>query len=112
MSLADELAAIIADQAPEWSDMYLELLLPDEARLLMAPAQLERTAGRRDHFTFRISRATGYGAFPDLAKACLGKLDRAGIEGTLSLLRVVHAARNNITQGSSFWDDHAGATTS
>ena len=115
MSLQQQFNEIVADQAPEWSDMLLELILPDEsrldeARLIMAPVQLERTAGRREHFTFRISRQRGYGAHVPLAEDCLKRLDDAGLRGELSLSRVVHGARHNWTQGPGFWDDHAGGT--
>jgi hypothetical protein len=47
MSLAAEFRENVEDQSPDWSDMLFELRLQeelrfDEARLLMAPAQLQR----------------------------------------------------------------------
>jgi hypothetical protein len=110
MSLGAQFQQIVADQAPDWSDMYFALVLPDElrldeARLLMAPAQLERTPGRRDHFTFRVSHTRGYGCFADLAEACLGKVDTAGIGGKLELIRVLYAVDTNWTQGPTHWDE-------
>ena len=102
MSLAAEFHQAVEDQAPDWSDMLFELRLVneltfDKARLAMAPAQLQRKAGERDLFTFRISRAHGYGAHAPLVEACLAKLDDAGIRGELELMRVLHEVEHNWT---------------
>ena len=104
MPLATEFHQAVEDQAPDWSDMLFELRLHDElrfdeARLAMAPAQLQRRAGKRDLFTFRVSHERGYGAFTPLAEACLAKLDEAGITGDLELLQVLHDVDRNWTQG-------------
>lgn len=104
MSLAEEFQQAVADQAPDWSDMQFDLrlhdeLLFDQARLLMAPAQLARKAGERDLFTFRVSRVRGYGAHAPLAEACLAKLDAANIAADLELRRVLHEVDPNWTQG-------------
>lgn len=104
MSLAAELQQILDDQAPSWSDLLLQLRLPDElrldeARLAMAPTQLERTPGTRDLFTFRVSHQHGYGCHDALAVACLAKLDDRMIPGFLELTRVLHDVRPNMTQG-------------
>lgn len=106
MSLAAEFSQTVADQAPDWSDMLFELRLFDEirfdeARLAMAPAQLQRRAGERDLFTFRISRVRGYGAHAPLVESCLAKLDTIGIAGELELTRVLHDVEPNWTQGPS-----------
>lgn len=104
MSLAAEFHQAIEDQAPDWSDMLFELRLHeelrfDEARLAMAPAQMQRRAGERDLFTFRVSRVRGYGAHAPLVEACLAKLDAVGITGDLDLLQVLHEVEANWTQG-------------
>lgn len=104
MSLAAEFRTTVADQAPDWSDMLFELRLHeelrfDEARLAMAPAQLQRKAGERDLFTFRISRVRGYGAHAPLVEACLAKLDAIELTGELELVRVLHDVEPNWTQG-------------
>lgn len=104
MSLATEFHQLIDDQAPDWSDLLFELRLHtelrfDEARLLMAPAQLQRRAGERDLFTFRVSHTRGYGAHAPLAEACLAKLDSVGIDGELELRQVLHGVEPNWTQG-------------
>lgn len=104
MSLATEFRQAVEDQSPDWSDMLFELRLSpelrfDEARLIMAPAQLQRKAGERDLFTFRISRQRGYGAHAPLVEACLAKLDDVGIHGELELVRVLHEVELNWTQG-------------
>jgi hypothetical protein len=104
MSLAEQYSEILADLAPDWSDLSFELDLPDElrldeARLMMAPTQLERVPGSRSRFTFRVSRTRGYGCFSDLAEACLSKLDERRIHADLQLERVLHDVRPNYTQG-------------
>ena len=104
MSLAAQFHDDVADQSPDWSDMLFELLLHeelrfDEARLVMAPAQLQRKAGERSLFTFRISREHGYGAHAPLVESCLAKLDAVGITGELELMRVLHEVERNWTQG-------------
>lgn len=109
MTLAEEYRQIVDDQAPSWSDLLFELDLPDElrldeARLLMAPTQLERIPGMRHRFSFRVSHTRGYGCFSDLATACLAKLDDAGIDGDLSLERALHGVEPNLTQGPRIGD--------
>lgn len=104
MPLAAEFDEIVDDQADDWSDLYFELRLPnemrlDEARLLMAPAQLERIPGERDRFTFHVSHAHGYGAYGPLVRSCLAKLDTANLRGELTLTRSFHGLRRNYTQG-------------
>ena len=104
MSLAHEFQQTIDEQAPDWSDLLFELHLHDElkfdeARLSMAPAQLQRRAGERNIFTFRVSRVRGYGAHAPLVESCLAKLDRSQIDGELDLVQVLHAVDPNWTQG-------------
>lgn len=104
MSLAAEFHQLIDDQAPDWSDCSFELRLEDEltfdtVRLYMAPAQMERIRGTRDHFAFAVSRVSGYGAHAPLVEACLSKVDGANIDGELELVRVLHEVRHNMTQG-------------
>src|SRR6186997_427563 len=104
MSLAAEYRQAVEDQSPDWSDMLFELRLAneltfDEARLAMAPAQLQRKAGERDLLTFRISHTRGYGAYAPLVESCLAKLDAVGIHGELELIRVLHEVEPNWTQG-------------
>lgn len=104
MSLADAFHAAVADQADDWSDMLFELRLADElrsdeARLAMAPAQLQRTAGERTTYTFRVAHRRGYGAHAPLVEACLAKLDTLAIEANLELLEVLHDVQHNWTQG-------------
>jgi hypothetical protein len=107
MSLGNEYRELVDEQAPDWSDLRFELVLPDEARLdearlLMAPTQFERTPGTRTLFSFRVSRVRGYGCFDDLAESCLRKLDERLIGGRLTLDRVFHSVEPNMTQGPTF----------
>jgi hypothetical protein len=104
MPLATEFTQAIDDQSPDWSDMLFELRLHDElrfdeARLVMAPAQLQRRAGERDLFSFRVSRVRGYGAHAPLVRACLARLDEVAITGELELVQVLHEVDPNWTQG-------------
>jgi hypothetical protein len=107
MRLAEQFRQIVEDQAASWSDLAFELQLPDEARLdearlIMAPAQLERVPGTRTTFTFRVSNTRGYGAHVGLVESCLGKLDDRLIGGLLALDTVLHDVRPNLTQGPTF----------
>ena len=107
MRLAEQFRQMVDDQSPTWSDLAFELHLPDEARLdearlTMAPAQLERTPGTRTTFTFRVSNTRGYGAHAGLVEACLAKLDDRLVGGVLSLETVLHDVRPNLTQGPTF----------
>lgn len=104
MSLETEFRTIIEEQAPDWSDLYFELRLHreelfDSARLWMAPTQIERIAGKRDLFSFRVSHTQGYGCHAELAARCLRKLDVATMKGELTLKRSLHGVRRNLTQG-------------
>jgi hypothetical protein len=104
MSLAAEYHEILETLPPDWSDLYFELELPDEqrldeARLMMAQAQLERIPGYRTRFSFRVSNTRGYGCYAPLAESCLAKLDTRLIGGYLSLERVLTAVEPNMTQG-------------
>lgn len=104
MSLAQQYQEMVDDQAPDWSDLFFELELVDEirldeARLAMAPAQLERIPGSASRFTFHVSHTRGYGAHTDLTRSCLAKLDERMIGGHLTLERVMHGVHPNWTQG-------------
>lgn len=104
MLLETEFRTIIEEQAPDWSDLYFELRLHreelfDSARLWMAPTQIERIAGKRDLFSFRVSHTQGYGCHAELAARCLRKLDVATMKGELTLMRSLHGVRRNLTQG-------------
>jgi hypothetical protein len=86
-----------------WSDLlgFLEIgssaLLP-RAALLCAPVNPTR---ERDAvgFTFRCASRTGYGVSPEMARRCFERLDGEGIEGAVSVLRLVSDTDNVATQG-------------
>lgn len=107
MGLAEQYRQMVDEQAPDWSDLSFELVLPDrsrldEARLAMAPTQFERVPGTPDHFRFLVSRTRGYGCHDALAEACLRKLDERLMAGSIALLRVLHGVDRNYTQGPAF----------
>ena len=107
MRLAEQFHQIVADQAPDWSDLAFELVLPDEARLdearlTMAPAQLERTPGMRTTFTFRVSNTRGYGAHTGLVEKCLGPLRRSPHRRSADARARRPRCAPNLTQGPTF----------
>lgn len=107
MALAQEYREIVDEQAPDWSDLFFSLELLDEAqldeaRLAMAPAQLERVPGTANRFTFHVSQTRGYGCHAPLAQSCLAKLDQYGITATLLLEQAYHAVDANWTQGPTY----------
>ena len=84
--------AALAELPSGWSD-----LLP-RAALHCAPVNPTRD---RDAvaFTFRCASRDGYGVSPGMARRCFERLDAEGIEGEVSVLRVVSDTDNVATQG-------------
>jgi len=86
-----------------WSDLlcFLEIqssaLLP-RAALLCAPVNPTRDR-HAVGFTFRCASRTGYGVSPEMARRCFERLDDEGIEGGVTVLRVVSDTDNVATQG-------------
>lgn len=93
----------LAELPAGWSDLLclLELgsstLLP-RAALLCAPINPTRV---RDAvaFTFRCASRTGYGVSPEMARRCFERLDGEGIEGSVSVLRILSDTDDVATQG-------------
>ncbi|MCZ7587386.1 MAG: hypothetical protein M5U27_00690 [Gaiella sp.] len=101
--VAEMWEAALAELPSGWSDLLclLELgssaLLP-RAALLCAPLNPTRERGTVG-FTFRCASRTGYGVSPEMARRCFERLDEEGLEGTVSVLRVVSDTDNVATQG-------------
>lgn len=92
------------DELPSgWSDLLCSLelsssdLLP-RAALLCAPINPTREPDAVA-FAFRCASRAGYGVSPVMARRCFERLDAEGIEGGVSVLRVVADTDNVATQG-------------
>jgi len=102
-SLAVAWEAELAALPPDWSDLYCEIKLTstdylERAALLMAPLNPARYGGETG-FRFRVARAFGYGASPEMTRRCLARLDEDGIPGTLRVLLGLSDTHPNATQG-------------
>ena len=101
--VAEAWDAALAELPSGWSDLLCRLdlvssdLLP-RAALLCAPINPTR---ERDAvaFVFRCASRAGYGVAPVMARRCFERLDAEGIEGEVSVLRVVSDTDNVATQG-------------
>jgi hypothetical protein len=95
--------ALVADLPEDWSDVYAEVALTssddlDPAALALAPINPARYRSALA-FRFRCARSFGYGASQGMVRRCFARLDEAGIEGTLDVLRVLSDAKPVGTQG-------------
>jgi hypothetical protein len=87
----------------DWSDLYAEVevgssdfLEPGALRLApLNPARPDRGLA----FRFRVARTYGYGASPEMTRRCLARLDEAGINGRLVILRALSDTKAVATQG-------------
>ena len=101
--VAEAWDAALAELPSGWSDLLCRLelassdLLP-RAALLCAPVNPTRD-GDAVAFTFRCASREGYGVSPAMARRCFERLDAEGIEGAVSVLRVVSDTDNVATQG-------------
>ena len=102
-SVAEAWDEALAELPSGWSDLlcFLEInssALLARAALLCAPLNPARDP-RAVGFTFRCASRTGYGVSPVMARRCFERLDDEGIEGGVTVLRVVSDADNVATQG-------------
>lgn len=101
--LAESWDALTASLPEDWSDLYAQLDLTssdhlDPAALALAPINPLRY-GPANGFRFRCARTFGYGASPGMTRRSLARLDERGIDGTLSILRVLSDSKPVGTQG-------------
>jgi hypothetical protein len=101
--LAEAWDALVADLPEDWSDVYAEVALTssddlDPAALALAPINPARH-GSALAFRFRCARLFGYGAAAGMVRRCFARLDEAGIDGTLTVLRVLSDTQPVGTQG-------------
>lgn len=93
----------IAGLPADWSDLYVELQLTstdfvERASVLCIQCNPRRD-GQRAAFRFRCARLRGYGVAPEMARRCLERCDHEGIEGSVTILRVLSDSQPVATQG-------------
>jgi hypothetical protein len=93
----------LAELPAGWSDLLCRLELGSSAllaraALLCAPLNPTREPAHVA-FTFRCARRAGYGVSPEMARRCFERLDEEGIDGRVTVLRVMSDAHNVATQG-------------
>jgi hypothetical protein len=95
----EELAGLPED----WSDLLCGLTLASSddvprAALLAAPLNPSRPTGEVG-FEFRVARTSGYGTSAQMSRRCLARMDEAGIQGMLEILRALSDTHHASTQG-------------
>jgi hypothetical protein len=95
--------ASVAALPEDWSDLLCRLTLASSddvprAALLAAPLNPSRPT-REVGFEFRVARSAGYGASAQMTRRCSTRLDEAGIQGTLEILRALSDTHHASTQG-------------
>jgi hypothetical protein len=95
--------AALAELPAGWSDLLCRLELGSSAllaraALLCAPLNPTREPAHVA-FTFRCASRAGYGVSPEMARRCFERLDEEGIDGRVTVLRVMSDAHNVATQG-------------
>jgi hypothetical protein len=93
----------VAALPEDWSDLLCRLTLASSddvprAALLAAPLNPSRPT-REVGFEFRVARSAGYGASAQMTRRCSTRLDEAGIQGTLEILRALSDTQHVSTQG-------------
>jgi hypothetical protein len=102
-SLAEAWDEALAGLPNDWSDLYAEIDVAstdylEPAALRLAPVNPARY-GETPGFRFRCARQFGYGASPGMVRRCLERLDEAGIEGDVRILRALSDTKPVATQG-------------
>lgn len=102
-SLAEAWDEALAGLPDDWSDLYAEVDVAstdylEPAALRLAPVNPARY-GEMFGFRFRCARRFGYGASPGMVRRCLERLDEAGIEGEVRILRALSDTKPVGTQG-------------
>ncbi len=98
--------ALLAEEAEDWENLFVELAVTDnermeEAGLVLCPLNPWHGDSWRSGFLrFRVARTFGYGADDALTRAALAKADAKGIAGELKVLRSVDRFQPVFTQGT------------
>jgi len=88
---------------PDWSDIYAQIDLRstsdlERTALLLSPLNPSRFDDRPG-FRFRVARAFGFGAAPELVRRCLERVDEAGLRGDVRILHALSDTKPVFTQG-------------
>lgn len=102
-SLVESWDAALAGLPADWSDLYGEIELTSsdsiEPAAVFCVQMNPRRDGTRSAFMFRAARQAGYGVSPGMARRCLERCDEHGIEGSVTVLRVLSDTHLVATQG-------------
>ena len=102
-TLVEAWAAALAELPPDWTDVWAEVELDssdylERAALAMAPLN-PSSFGDRQGLRFRCARSFGYGAAPEMVRACLARCGRTGVRGRVRILRALSDTVPVGTQG-------------
>ena len=105
--MAEAWDTALAELPADWSDLLCVLEIESSALLPRAALLCAPLNPTRDHdrvgFTFRCASRSGYGVSGAMARRCFERLDAEGIEGTVSVLRVLSDTDNVATQGAVWY---------
>lgn len=103
VTLADSWRAEEAKLPADWSDVYAEVEFLSSDYLERAAVLCVPLNPRREPATlamrFRAARVAGYGASPGMVLRCFERCDRAGLRGSVRVLRALSDSRLLDTQG-------------
>lgn len=95
--------AALASLPPDWSDLYAEFQLSStdyiERASVLCIQMNPRRDGQRAAMRFRSARRAGYGVSPEMARRCFERCESEGINGTVTVLRVLSDSDHVGTQG-------------
>lgn len=106
VALADDFARVLDGLADDWTDLTMDLRIADEDRyreaaLFMAQCNAQPYSKADWHWRIRTAAKFGHAAAPESVRWSLGMLDRAEIDGTLSLRE--HLVGRAEYEGDSMW---------
>jgi hypothetical protein len=102
MSLADDFQAVVDSLPPDWTNLELDLRIPDEDRYVEAATLLTQINAmpysKHDwHWRLRVAHEFGHAAAAETVRGTLALLDDLGIEGELAV-RDARSGRVEVVQ--------------
>ena len=102
MALADEFQAVVDALPPDWTQLELDLRIPDEDRYVEAATLLVQINAmpysEHDwHWRLRVANQFGHAAAAETVHGTLALLDANGIEGELAV-REARSGRVEVVQ--------------
>ena len=95
--------AALASLPPDWSDLYAEFQLSStdyvERAAVLCIQMNPRRDGQRAAMRFRAARTAGYGVSPQMTRRCFERCEHEGINGAVTVLRVLSDSHHVGTQG-------------